>query len=495
MQLISIGKNSSNKIVINNPHISNYHAEILIGDDGSVFITDKGSLNGTTVRGQKIQPETEVSVNRGDKVMFAGVVDMDWSKIPIIMPPPPGWKLFSIGNGLKNRIHVNDPTGRVSRYHATLKVDPKGKIFLTDHSSNGTFVNDMRITSGQEIRIKRKDRISFANAASLNWSLIKLPPIIPWKLISAAVVAVLVVAGIVGYYKIHSNDPNNSFVSVFSPSWSLEKTYNTYSNSIVCVYHQYRFVGKLRNSDRELVLFIDEEGKVYKANKGSELAAYFIHGGDGTAFLVDKTGTLVTNRHVTIPWERNIAFYESKRTDFDPNIEKIYGETVFIGITYEKNNISRISDFEECSVLSRTTDDIEKDIGLLRVKNPKQLPQHFTPIDLNKAFLDRNKIPVGEIVYLIGYPLGRNMFSFISTGTTNTVEVKLTSQAGAVNQFPDPIKFGHNALSFGGSSGSPIFNKKGQLIGVHNAGLSQAGISGYAWGILAKHAKDLYDKE
>lgn len=173
MQLISIGQSSSNRIVINDPRISNYHAELLLGDDGSIFITDKGSTNGTTVRNQRIQAETEVSINRGDKVTFAGVADLDWSRIPTVTPPPPGWQLYSVGSGLRNRIQLNDASGQVSRYHATMKIDPKGKIFINDHSSNGTFVNNIRIPSGQDTPVKRKDTISFANMAVLNWDLVK----------------------------------------------------------------------------------------------------------------------------------------------------------------------------------------------------------------------------------------------------------------------------------------------------------------------------------
>ena len=486
MQLISIGKSSGNRIVINDPRISSYHAEILLGDDGSIFITEKKSTNGTTVRGQKIQPETEISVNRGDKITFAGVADLDWSKIPIVLPPPPQWRIYSIGSELRNRIQVNDPSGRVSRYHATIKIDPKGKIFINDHSSNGTFVNGARIQSGQDVHIKRKDKVSFANTVPLDWNIVKLASSTSQMYIAAAIIFLLIGLGIAGIQS-----------GWFETKWSLEKTYNTYSNSIVCIYHEYRIVANMLNGD-QFVLDVDNDGN-YQQNyalKGSEEAAKFTKSSSGTAFLVDKNGTLVTNRHITIPWEDMLKNKSLVRLRINNAVvNSIEGETVYAGIIYNKTSISRISDFEECSILSRTTDNKDKDIGLLRVKNLKQLPPDFTPINLNKAFLDGKKIVVGQPIYLIGYPLGPNMFFLTSTGTTNTIEVKLTSQAGAVSQLPDSYKFAHNAVSFAGSSGSPIFNDKGQLIGVHNSMLPGVGVQGYAWGILAKHAKELYDKE
>jgi len=488
MQLISIGKSAGNRIVISDPRISSYHAEILLGDDGSIVITDKGSTNGTVVRGQRIRTETEVSLNRGDKVSFAGIADLDWSKIPILSPPPPRWQVYDIGTGLKNRIQVHDASGRVSRYHATLKIDPQGKVYINDHSTNGTFVNDVRIPSEQDVPVRRKDKVMFASAVPLDWNIVKPASSKIGAYIAAALlVVVLAGLGVAG-----------SKLGWFDTQWSLEKTYNTYSNSIVCIYHEYRIVAKMLNGD-QYVLDVDNDGN-YQQNyalKGSDEASRLTKASSGTAFLVDNNGTLATARHITIPWEnmlKSSSLAELKKIN-KIAVNSIVGETVFVGIVYNNTSISRISDFEECSILSRTTDNDEKDVGLLRVKNVKQLPLNFTPVDLDKAFLDGKKIVVGQPVYLIGYPLGVSMFFLNSTGSTNTFEVKLTSQGGAISQMPDAYKFAHNAASFAGSSGSPIFNDKGQLVGIHNAGLSGIGTQGFAWGILAKHVKELYDKE
>lgn len=492
MQLISIGKSSTNRIVISDARISSYHAEILLGDDGSIFITDRGSTNGTTVRGQKIQAETEVSVNRGDKVTFAGVADLDWSRIPTITSPPPGWQIYSVGSGLRNRIQLNDPSGQVSRYHATLKIDPKGKIFINDHSSNGTFVNNVRIPSGQDTPVKRKDHVSFANTAALNWDLLKkTSSSSSWKYIAAGIAAVLIIgAGILGYTQ-----------GWFNSKWSVGKTYDTYANSIVCVYHEYQIVATTYDKGKRLqfVLNVDDEGNVLDiAPKGTAKAAQFTKSCEGTAFFVDKEGTLATNRHLTIPWEdlvTNKSMVGLQRFIIYNAETMVEGETVYIGIIGNKSFISRSTDFEECSILKKKTDIVNKDIGLLQVKNKKQLPAKFTPVSLNEAVLDSKEIAIGQPVYLMGYPLGLQMFLMTSAGTTNTYEAKLTSQAGAISQIPDVYKFGHNAVTFGGSSGSPIFNDKGQLIGIHNSGLSGAGIGGFSWGILARHAKELYERD
>jgi pSer/pThr/pTyr-binding forkhead associated (FHA) protein len=491
MQLITIGKDPSNKIVLNHPYISGRHAEIKLRDDGSIFITDKSSTNGTTLRGRKLQKEDEVSVNRGDKITFADVKDLDWSKIPVITPPPPGWHLYSIGSDLNNRIQITDASDRISRFHATLKIDPKGKIYLNDHSSNGTYVGDQRIPSNQDYRIKRKAKVLFANVAPLDWSRIKA---VRQPLSLPRIAAALAVAAIIGVVAF------GWFAGWFNPKWSLEKTHSTYSNSIVHVYHAYRIV-VMNTKGTKFYWCKDckpesgEEGDWVAA--GSEKAAKgeTVFGGMGTAFLVDREGFMVTNRHIAIPWEGEVKKHRqlAKAEFIDGKVE---GETVFIGVAFNQTSISGYGDLEECSVISKTTDDELKDVGLLKLKNLKQLPLNFTPVDLTKAVLDSKHIAIGQPLYLIGYPGGTNMLEIISDKTTtNTVEVKLTSQTGAVSQLPDKYKFGHSAASFGGSSGSPVFNDRGQLIGIHNSGLSSAGIQGYGWAILAKHAKELYDKE
>ncbi|MFA5328112.1 MAG: FHA domain-containing protein [Prolixibacteraceae bacterium] len=78
-------------------------------------------------------------------------------------------KQITIGRGDECMIRMTDPSQRVSRSHATLKVYENGKIFITDHSSNGTWVNGVKISQNVEFPVKRGDSINFAHAAELNW--------------------------------------------------------------------------------------------------------------------------------------------------------------------------------------------------------------------------------------------------------------------------------------------------------------------------------------
>lgn len=105
---------------------------------------------------------------------------------------------YSIGRGDDCRIRIHDNSQRVSRNHATLKVMDNGKIFITDHSSNGTYVNGIKISQNVDFPVKRGDSVSFANTAELNWDLI---PRKPNKVLLYLMIALVVIAiGVAGGY-------------------------------------------------------------------------------------------------------------------------------------------------------------------------------------------------------------------------------------------------------------------------------------------------------
>lgn len=108
-------------------------------------------------------------------------------------------KIYTIGRDEGCDIVIPDNTDVVSRLHATIRVEANDKIFLTDQSRNGTYVNGMKMSSNVEVPISRKDVVSFAHVHNLDWSLVpktrnnKLKTFI-------IVVPVLVIVGIACYF-------------------------------------------------------------------------------------------------------------------------------------------------------------------------------------------------------------------------------------------------------------------------------------------------------
>ncbi len=99
-------------------------------------------------------------------------------------------KSYSIGREETCNITLYDPSNLASRRHATLNVDGS-KMTITDHSSNGTYINGIRITSGTPVPVTRKDVVSFAQTCELDWKRIPNPA----KKIWVSVIVALVVIG------------------------------------------------------------------------------------------------------------------------------------------------------------------------------------------------------------------------------------------------------------------------------------------------------------
>lgn len=80
--------------------------------------------------------------------------------------------LYLIGreSGCDVVLWSNSP--EISRRHAQIRIDQKGQYWLMDTSLNGTYLNGMRLQPNQEVKVTRKDVISFALQETLDWSLI-----------------------------------------------------------------------------------------------------------------------------------------------------------------------------------------------------------------------------------------------------------------------------------------------------------------------------------
>lgn len=112
-------------------------------------------------------------------------------------------KSYSIGREEACNIVLYDSSNLVSRRHATINVNGS-KMTITDYSSNGTYINGIRISSGTPVPVTRKDVVSFAQACELDWKQIPNPA----KKVWTAVIIALVVIGIAVPTTLHfTNSP------------------------------------------------------------------------------------------------------------------------------------------------------------------------------------------------------------------------------------------------------------------------------------------------
>lgn len=103
-------------------------------------------------------------------------------------------KIYSIGRDTECDIVVNDSSDVISRRHALVNVANNGKITITDTSYNGTYVNGIRISPNVAVPVTRKDSVTFAHMAKLDWKAIPQPPLIRWGLPVLVVLVALIVA-------------------------------------------------------------------------------------------------------------------------------------------------------------------------------------------------------------------------------------------------------------------------------------------------------------
>jgi hypothetical protein len=109
MKTISVGRDSSNDIVVDNKIVSRHHAHFMIDSQGVVVIKDLGSPNGTFVNDKKV---TECGLVTGDVVKLGNVV-FDWqSNLQLLnqqidIAPSGAEKMGPQGNTVTNNLHIS----------------------------------------------------------------------------------------------------------------------------------------------------------------------------------------------------------------------------------------------------------------------------------------------------------------------------------------------------------------------------------------------------
>lgn len=228
---ITIGRNTSNVVVIQNSVVSGNHAEINLVDN-QLYIKDLGSTNGTYVDHVKI-PHGQ-SIPMGQKtISLSGVVTIqvrnstehrsfsgsqpqlnhDISNIGTEIQQllqQKGSVIFGRSEGADIKIDNN----LVSRQHAKIS-SSGGQIFLEDLGSmNGTFVNGQRIKG--RVQISSSDDIIIGRLRfSLTGSAVDISKEIAIKTIG---LVKKFSNGKVGLHECNIEIPSNSLLAVMGPS-------------------------------------------------------------------------------------------------------------------------------------------------------------------------------------------------------------------------------------------------------------------------------------
>ena len=110
------------------------------------------------------------------------------------------------------------------------------------------------------------------------------------------------------------------------------------------------------------------------------------------------------------------------------------------------------------------SDNTEKDVAILKAMLPgRKLQEGATWVSLTNI-PKRDSYKPGSKLYTIGFPMATQLQD-IEKRTLKAIFAE-----GHMNNNNNSYDFGHSAHSTNGASGSPVFNNKGQLIGVISSG-------------------------
>ena len=167
-------------------------------------------------------------------------------------------------------------------------------------------------------------------------------------------------------------------------------------------------------------------------------------GGQGSGFVTHRDGWIVTNFHVVErEVEVDVVVYHVGKNGFEPR-------------TIKKCRVDAINP--------------AMDLALVKMEPPKDL-------ELETVFLgDSNAMNVGDKVYAIGAPIGLDR-----TVSSGIISVQNRVFAGRCHfQITVPIN--------PGNSGGPLFNLRGEVVGVNSSGYT--GFQGLNFAIQSKYVAD-----
>lgn len=506
MKLIIVGSAPDVHVKYSSPYVSGYHAELLLLDNGDILLTDKASRNGTFVNDTRITPNKDVSVKRGDNIRFADVA-LDWNSVPIQQNLQDVKEIRGIGTNFRNKYILQGD--KVSRFHATLKLKKDGKWYIQDHSKNGTVVNGVQITGNQEVQLKKDDKIICAGVEVPNPYTGK-----PgkgktsggygignsWKWIFRGFGIAAIIAIIVGCLS-RMNGCSGISPDINPEEMSDVQLYAKYKNSIVLMRGYYYFKITAGNLDLSICglpteVIMTPDGKLKSVeNNRDNMYSY-----TGTGFFVSPDGKIVTNLHIARPWlyDENISKISdayklmiAQSASEYPVLNAFVGQVKVEGVSGYLGFIPNGEYFSEENIITcrelAVSDDINADVALLQ-SNKKKLPDTDSGyVNLEEAIVSDSDIRVGEHIYTMGFPLGLKAQDLNSSNG-----IQLLAHGGNITQEGSEYSFGFDADSYGGASGSPIFNNKGQLVGILNSGFSQ--IQGFNYGIKAVYAAELFNQ-
>jgi len=324
-----------------------------------------------------------------------------------------------IGREFDNNIVLQDT--KASRNHLII-VKQENIYKVRDlGSTNGTFINGNKINPNNFYNlnpgdiIKIGDTILRIDEGSNNK---KKNIILPISIVAAVLIIAVLIFGINFANK---QNPNKSTQSTISNDANMPTTTDIKTTISTTT------IPATTTTTLDIESLLPTVVDVYcKYKNGQE--------GSGSGTILSKDGYIVTNYHV-IKNAKSITVYTTSNNPLD-------AEIIFTNETH--------------------------DIALIKINsNYLSAPE----------FGSSNKLKIGEEVIAIGSPLG--LSSTVTKGIVSArrdlLEIKLQLDKNSYITVSIPGAIQHDAALNPGNSGGPLFNNKGEVIGINNMGFSLSG--------------------
>ena len=160
-------------------------------------------------------------------------------------------------------------------------------------------------------------------------------------------------------------------------------------------------------------------------------------GGSGSGFVIDsKKGHIITNWHV-IEGSKTVYVWFKPKNLKDMEEDRLMQQPKFEGTVIKTNR--------------------KKDLALVKVE---KIPIGIKPLQFGKTV----NVPIGSTVYAIGHP--RGLTWTFNSGMVTQIRTKYRWRGGNDRHMANVIQ--HEVPLNPGNSGGPLFNERGQLVGVNS---------------------------
>jgi S1-C subfamily serine protease len=173
-------------------------------------------------------------------------------------------------------------------------------------------------------------------------------------------------------------------------------------------------------------------------------------------------------------------------------------QNVVLGIAYHDTYVTEYDDLHEC-VLIRSSEDPTVDLAMIQTKDKliRKRPELIFNFSDNNPNVQsnpekhkerdiRSPVHVNDAVFMIGYNRG-----FALANTKNGIQCQFTK--GEVSQASDGQRILYTIPTLEGSSGSPVVDKWGNLVGVNFSKLKDS--QNFNFAIPVNELKKFYEKE